>query len=216
MIGAPEIALRLLLAVLLGGIVGLEREALEKPAGFRTHILVALGAAMFTLVSWYGFWGTGADPTRIAANVVVGIGFLGAGTIWRHGTGIGGLTTAASLWTVAAIGMAVGTGMYLQAVLGTFAVVVVLHLFPRIDARLLRRGTTGVLQITVQDRPGRLGELGALLARHRALILGAEVLQRTDGLLHLSFNVRVAPDVDRGQLLAAILEQEGVKEARWG
>ncbi|MDR7415432.1 MAG: MgtC/SapB family protein [Armatimonadota bacterium] len=215
MVETLEVVLRLGLAVLLGGVVGLEREALEKPAGFRTHILVALGATLFTLISGYGFRGSGADPTRIAANVVVGIGFLGAGTIWRHGVGVGGLTTAASLWTVAAIGMAVGTGLYLPAILGTLAVVVILHLFPRIDARLLRRGSTGVLQVAVQDRPGRLADLFGLLARHRATVLGAEVVQGTDGLVHLTFTVRTPPEVDRGRLLAALLEADGVHQARW-
>src|SRR3990170_1283422 len=92
-----EILLRLILALVLGGLIGLERETVEKPAGLRTHTLVTLGAALFTLISKEGFFGSGADPARIASNIVVGIGFLGAGTIWRSGVNVQGLTTAAIL-----------------------------------------------------------------------------------------------------------------------
>src|SRR5574340_1635893 len=112
MISWEEITVRLLLALLLGGLVGWQREAAVKPAGFRTHILVCVGAALFTLISRFGFFESGADPSRVASNIVVGIGFLGAGTIWRAGGSVQGLTTAASLWTVAAIGMAAGVGFY--------------------------------------------------------------------------------------------------------
>src|SRR3990172_3369786 len=110
-----EILLRLILALVLGGLIGLERETVEKPAGLRTHTLVTLGAALFTLISKEGFFGSGADPARIASNIVVGIGFLGAGTIWRSGVNVQGLTTAATLWTSAAIGTAAGAGFYLGA-----------------------------------------------------------------------------------------------------
>ncbi|MGH2677187.1 MAG: MgtC/SapB family protein, partial [Actinomycetota bacterium] len=111
-----ELALRLLGAALLGGVIGLEREVRDQPAGFRTHMLVALGSCLFTLISAYGFGafqgdpGVPYDPTRIAAQIVTGIGFLGAGAIIRSGMSVRGLTTAASLWVVAAIGMAVGAG----------------------------------------------------------------------------------------------------------
>src|SRR3989304_4509415 len=103
-----EILLRLILALVLGGLIGLERETVEKPAGLRTHTLVTLGAALFTLISKEGFFGSGAAPARIASNIVVGIGFLGAGTIWRSGVNVQGLTTAATLRTSAAIGPAPG------------------------------------------------------------------------------------------------------------
>jgi putative Mg2+ transporter-C (MgtC) family protein len=117
-----ELALRLLGAALLGGMIGLEREVRDQPAGFRTHMLVALGACLFTLISAYGFREVLAadsqarfDPTRIAAQIVTGIGFLGAGAILRSGMSVRGLTTAASLWVVAAVGLAVGAGGYLLA-----------------------------------------------------------------------------------------------------
>ncbi len=124
-----EIILRLLLATGLGAIIGYERELAKKPAGFRTHLLVCLGATIFTLTSIYGF-GDGVDPSRVAAGVVAGVGFLGAGTIIRNREGlVVGLTTAASIWAVAAIGLASGAGMYILAAVATLIILVILR-FP--------------------------------------------------------------------------------------
>lgn len=115
----PLMLLRLLLACALGMAIGIERELAGKPAGFRTHTLVCIGAALFALVSIYAF-DTGADIARVAAGVVTGIGFLGAGAIIHVEGGIvAGLTTAATIWTVAAIGLATATGLYWLAVLAT-------------------------------------------------------------------------------------------------
>jgi len=122
-----EMVLRLLLAVALGAGIGYQRERAKRPAGLRTHILIALGAALFTIISIYGF-GDNVDPSRVAAGVVTGIGFLGAGVIFRamRGDVPLGLTTAASVWVVAAIGMAAGTGLYLVSVVVAVIAVLVL------------------------------------------------------------------------------------------
>ena len=133
-----NLGLRLTLGLVLGAIVGFERELHRQPAGFRTHSLVALGSAMFTIVSGFGFDGPGADPTRIAAQIVSGIGFIGAGTILQHRGNIRGLTTAASLWSVAALGMAAGAGMPILAIMGTVLMLVVLSILDRVE-RLARR-----------------------------------------------------------------------------
>jgi len=125
-----ELALRLALSLGLGALIGLEREYHRQAAGFRTHSLVALGAALFTVVSAYGF--EGADPTRIAAQIVSGIGFIGAGTILHYRGSVRGLTTAASLWAVAAVGMAVGAGLYMLAALGAALVLAALWLMDRL------------------------------------------------------------------------------------
>ncbi|MBS7282164.1 MgtC/SapB family protein [Prevotellaceae bacterium LCP21S3_C11] len=114
-----ELTIRLTLALLLGGAIGIEREYRAKEAGFRTHFLVALGSALFCLVSQFGFGVDLKDSSRVAAQVVSGIGFLGAGTIIFQKNVVRGLTTAAGLWVTAAIGLACGTGMYLAAVLTT-------------------------------------------------------------------------------------------------
>ncbi len=130
------IALRLFLALLLSGVVGWERERVRKPAGFRTHILVGVGSALVMLVSVFmaDLYSGKVDPTRIASNIVVGIGFLGAGTIMRSREGIvSGLTTAASLWVVSVIGMAVGCGFYNGALLTTALVMVVLYFMNWVD-----------------------------------------------------------------------------------
>lgn len=129
-----QLAGRLAAGLVLGALIGLERELHRQPAGFRTHSLVALGAALFTIVSAYGFAGDAVDPTRIAAQIVSGIGFIGAGTILQHRGSIRGLTTAASLWSVAAIGMAAGAGLLVMAVIGTVLILVVLALLDRVAA----------------------------------------------------------------------------------
>lgn len=118
---------------MLGAIIGFERELHRQPAGFRTHSLVSLGAALFTIVSAYGFRDASVDPTRIAAQIVTGIGFIGAGTILQHRGSVRGLTTAASLWSVAAIGMAAGAGMLVMAAVGTVLILVVLVFLDRIE-----------------------------------------------------------------------------------
>lgn len=134
-----ELAARLTAGLVLGAIIGFERELHRQPAGFRTHSLVALGAALFTIVSAYGFSGAAVDPTRIAAQIVSGIGFIGAGTILQHRGNIRGLTTAASLWSVAAIGTAAGAGLIAMAMVGTILILVVLAVLDRIEALVTRR-----------------------------------------------------------------------------
>ncbi|MEO8246267.1 MAG: MgtC/SapB family protein [Chloroflexota bacterium] len=134
-----ELTLRLVAALVLGGIIGWERELQRMPAGFRTHALVSLGAAIFTVVSAYGLTGPQSDPTRIAAQIVSGVGFLGGGAILHHGGTVRGLTTAASLWAVAAVGMAAGAGLMIMAVVSTILVIVGLEVFDRFERSLKRR-----------------------------------------------------------------------------
>lgn len=132
---SPEIEsiLRVILAALLGAGIGYQRERAGKPAGVRTHSLIALGSALFTVVSIFGF-GIGVDPSRVAAGIVTGIGFIGAGVIFRglrRDGHVVGLTTAASIWTTAAIGLAAGVGMYLIALVAA-AVAVVVLMIPKV------------------------------------------------------------------------------------
>ena len=128
-----EMTLRFLLAVGLGAGIGYQRERAGKAAGVRTHVLVSAGAALFTLASIYGFSGTAVDISRVAAAVVVGVGFIGAGVIFqgRHEEEVAGLTTAATIWVTAAIGLAAGAGMYLISVIAT-AVITGILLLPKI------------------------------------------------------------------------------------
>jgi putative Mg2+ transporter-C (MgtC) family protein len=119
--------LRLLLAAALGALIGYQRERAQKPAGLRTHTLICVGAALFTIASVYGF-GVAADPSRLAAGIVAGIGFLCAGAIIRTREHVIGLTTAATIWSVAAIGLAAGAGLYIISTLTTAIVMIVLLL----------------------------------------------------------------------------------------
>jgi len=132
-----ELGVRLLVAAVLGALVGLEREYHDHPAGMRTHLLVSVGSATFTVLSIEAFKAPGADPARIAAQVVTGIGFLGAGAIIKERAGIKGLTTAASLWAVAAVGMAAGAGAWGVAVASTVIVIVSLWPLHEIERRVI-------------------------------------------------------------------------------
>ncbi|HEY0672138.1 MAG TPA: MgtC/SapB family protein [Longimicrobiales bacterium] len=134
-----QLLLRLLLAAALGGMIGLEREHSGKPAGFRTNMLICLGAALITEVSFNVAHTASGDPGRIAAQIVSGIGFLGAGTILHSRGSVYGLTTAATLWVVAAIGMAVGARSYLAAVIGTSLVMLALMILGRVEDHLIPR-----------------------------------------------------------------------------
>lgn len=215
--------LRLVVAAALGGAVGLERELRAHDAGFRTHMLVAVGSALFTIVSAYAFRdflvGGGAvvraDPTRIAAQIVTGIGFIGAGAIIRQGLSVRGLTTAATLWVVAAIGMAAGAGYYGGAVLTT--AVVLVSLWPlRILARMgtSRFGaqkSTLVAQLAAGASPGPLlDEVERLGARVKAVEIGHEGDRRT-----LLLDVTMPPQTDAPRVIAQVGDLDNVLEVRW-
>lgn len=209
-----EAGLRLLLAMALGGVVGWQREITEKPAGFRTHILVCVGAALFTLISAVGFFGTGADPARVASNIVVGIGFLGAGTIWRTAGSVQGLTTAASLWTVAAIGTAAGVGYYFGAIAATAIVMGVLTLLKIFEVRIPRHGVGHVVMV-MADRPGQLGRIGTVLGTFGVNIEHVDLSSRLDNKVVLALAARVPPRVSRDEILIALGGVDGVEEVRW-
>ncbi|MGI6722621.1 MAG: MgtC/SapB family protein [Anaerovoracaceae bacterium] len=146
-----SVTLRLLLAMLFGGIIGLERGANRHPAGFRTHILVCVGSALAMLTNQYIFemWGSVTDPARIGAQVITGVGFLGAGTILFTGRNrIRGLTTAAGLWASECLGLAIGIGFYFGAVIGAVVVFISLALLPKIEAYFYEH--SGVVNVYVE------------------------------------------------------------------
>jgi putative Mg2+ transporter-C (MgtC) family protein len=151
------IALRIVLASILGGFIGLEREMHGCAAGLRTHILVSIGSALFMLTSLgvgtQNINTTQVDPSRIAAGVVTGIGFLGAGAIIRYGTSIRGLTTAASIWAVSAIGLSVGTGMYAASLITTFVAIAILVL-SRLEERMELKRHGKKLYVTLLNEGG--------------------------------------------------------------
>ena len=218
-----ESLLRLALAAALGGLIGVERELREREAGLRTHLLVALGSALFTIVSAYGFHAfltsgqsvVRADPTRIAAQIVTGIGFLGAGAIIRQGLSVRGLTTAATLWVVAAIGLAAGAGYYSAAVITTALVLVslwplriiafrFLHRFRPEDRRLL-------VELPAGASPGRVIDE---IERSGARVQTIEVSQVGDRR-RLRFDVELPREGKSAGLIAQIADVEDVAEVRW-
>lgn len=159
-----DVFLRILIAAVLGGAIGIEREIREHTAGFRTHILVAVGAAAFTLASSYGLEGTGFDPNRISAQVVTGIGFLGAGAIIRYGVTVRGLTTAASLWTVAAVGLITAKGFFSAALITTGVVIVSLYLLRLIEDRVIYPLVGKLVGVRVEFRCSGYAPLAQLYA----------------------------------------------------
>ncbi|HEY7195665.1 MAG TPA: MgtC/SapB family protein [Gaiellaceae bacterium] len=219
-ISTGDVALRLLVAAALSGAIGLERELRERAAGFRTHMLVGTGSALFTLVSAYGFADILArgvvteDPTRIAAQIVTGIGFLGAGAILRQGLSIRGLTTAAGLWVVAAIGMAAGAGFYSAALITTGIVLVGLGPFRMFEGWLNRvGGDSGILEIELASHEPVSGMITFLRGR-RARINGVELEDDDDRRL-LRVEIELPIGRNSRQVAEELSEREEVRGVRW-
>jgi putative Mg2+ transporter-C (MgtC) family protein len=223
-LGSAELLLRVGLAAVLGGAIGFERELREREAGLRTHLLVAVGSALFTLVSAYAWtdWtfsnrdGVVFDPTRIAAQIVTGVGFLGAGAIIRQGLSVRGLTTAATLWVVAAIGMAAGVGYYEAAVATT--ALVLLSLWPlriiafRLSERYLRPAE-GRLAVEL----GQGASAGGVLQTVESV--GAQVrsvsFEDEGEIRRIDIRARLDPARNVAALIDALTRSEGVRGARW-
>lgn len=164
MITEQQIVTRLFAAAVLGGLVGLERERHNQPAGLRTHIILAIGSALAMCVSidlamQFRPYVPNGDPARLAAQVISGIGFLGAGAIFKYGTSVKGLTTATSLWTVAIVGLAVGAGHYFPAIVATSLLLVALIALDMLEKRYLVGIATRTISVRVQDKPFMVDEL---------------------------------------------------------
>ncbi|MDO9535023.1 MAG: MgtC/SapB family protein [Bacillota bacterium] len=222
-----ELVLRLALAVILGGAVGFERERQNRPAGFRTHILVCVGSSLIMLVSAYGFtgdlahFGDGVDPSRIAAQVVTGVGFLGAGTIFRHRNTITGLTTAASIWIVSGIGLAVGIGFYVGALFTTLVVLISLILLGSMEITFARMKRIRRLWIRGIDQPGLLGHIGAVLGDMGIGVTKVDLSQAEyhetfkAEVISMEFFLRLPSRANCDELLKKIAALPGILEAEW-
>jgi putative Mg2+ transporter-C (MgtC) family protein len=185
-----QLLLRLLLAAALGGMIGLEREHSGKPAGFRTNMLICLGAALITEVSFSVALTAGADPGRIAAQIVSGIGFLGAGTILHSRGSVYGLTTAATLWVVAAIGMAVGARSYMAAVIGTTLVMLALMILGRVEDHLIpRKPSDRNLEVTMRPDGAIISSIEDSL-RAAGYTLDTVKIQKDEDAFLASFHTR--------------------------
>ena len=223
MLTHQEIVLRLVVAAFLGAAVGLERERLEWVAGMRTHMLVCLGAALVMIVSAYGFndvisaYKIVLDPSRVAAQVISGIGFLGAGTIlFLRQQVIRGLTTAASLWTVAAVGLAVGGGLYLAAMTTTALIIVILALVKPLERRLFHRQGVRSLTVVVNPQVASIQRIEAEIAAgglsvQQVTLRHGETAQED----YLEFALtRSAPTLIVTAVLARLQQIDGVRDVR--
>ena len=174
-----EIAIRLILSTILGGIIGIERERRNQPAGLRTHIILCVGSTLMMLVSIYVATEIGnpenSDPGRIAAQVVSGIGFLGAGAILRFGVSIKGLTTAASLWTTAGIGLAAGAGFYVGSLLATVIIIIALSLLSRWEKVFLASKGTKSINLVAKDVPDIIGKVEKTLNKYGIAITTIQI-----------------------------------------
>lgn len=214
-----DIAFRLVLASLLGSAVGFEREIHGHPAGMRTHLLVSLGSAAFTILGVFFFNspGTQTDPSRIAAQIVSGIGFLGAGAILKYGTSVRGLTTAASLWATAAVGMAAGAGAWLVAVVTTVLVVLSLGPLNWVIARL-RTGQPHPFRLRIQAvRLEALSEISRALTRNRIEIAAVSTQRLGKGRYEIELDLVLPPAVNEEaiiEMLAAVPDMEILEGSR--
>lgn len=215
-----EMILRLCIAALLSGLIGYEREVHGRLAGFRTHILVGVGSTLIMLTSMHIFdmyKGLATpDPGRIAAQVVSGIGFLGAGTIIRFRASVRGLTTAASLWTVAGIGLAVGAGMFVPATATTLIVLATLFFLNRIERMMIRKDWYKSLEIESETGATGLEEIRAVLTEYDVEIKDFDIKKSASpGRMLLKINVKLLTSEYDNEIISRIRELKGVAKAEW-
>lgn len=210
-----EIILRLVLSVILGGMIGYQREIAEKPAGLRTHALVSLGSALVMVVSIEPFLGIEfADVTRIAASVVTGIGFLGAGAIIRQGNIVRGLTTAASIWVVSGVGLAVGAGLYLASLAATLLILLTLTTLKYIETRAVADHKT--LQLTATDRPQQLGLILSALGEIGVTVKNIEIEPiEGEGTSIVQLGIQIPTNIEMNEIIAKLASIKGVSDIQW-
>jgi putative Mg2+ transporter-C (MgtC) family protein len=219
-----EITIKLLLAALAGGLIGLEREIHGRPAGLRTNLLVAVGSCVMMIVSEafyakYGMFDAQStlrlDPSRVAAQIVTGIGFIGAGVILKEGASVRGLTTAASLWTVAGLGMAFGMGFFSLGAIATVMVLISLTLLKKLDP-LVKKDRFLTLMVTSHNREGLLEELQAIFTARKLVV--TDISSHVDLVAKELFYQVVITQQQRRighELTAAIKQLDGIKKIHY-
>lgn len=209
------VLVKLVLAVVFGGVVGWQREARDRPAGLRTHVLVCVGAAVYTLASLS--FGARSDPARVAAQVATGMGFLGAGTIIRHGNVVRGLTTAASLWAVAAIGLCVGIGGQAMWVGGIATAIVLLTLtvLRGLETHLLSRARLMRLTVRLTGGAERMKDVRSILGEQGVRVESVEMAgSGPDGIQEIRFRLELPSGSDVADLTEAVSRLDGLVSVR--
>jgi putative Mg2+ transporter-C (MgtC) family protein len=210
--------IRLLVAAVFGGVVGLERERYNQPAGFRTHLILCVGSCLMMMVSIFialdiSNPARSADPGRIAAQVVSGIGFLGAGAILRFGVSVKGLTTAASLWTIAGIGLAVGSGFYLGAAIATLLMVLALSMLKKLERFFLAARYQQTLTLAAHDAPGIIGQVEQVLNKHHTTMVSIRVEKSNiSGMIELQAIIQKPGEVKVPDITADLGSITGISE----
>lgn len=220
MLSVTEIIIRLVLSAIVGGLIGMEREVNNRPAGLRTHVLVTLGSALVMLVSIDGFYNLAdrvpGDPARLASQVVSGIGFLGAGTIMRTGNSINGLTTAASLWVSAGIGLAIGSGYYLGGIVTGIIVLITLMSLGFFEKKILKKKYK-TIDVVSSGRPGIIGQMGTLFGKYYVSIKDISILDNEykyndddNGIMETRFLVKTPANFNINNFYREIYQIRGV------
>lgn len=209
------IALRLFSAALLGGIVGMERENKKRAAGLRTHVLVCLGSSLVMVLSEYlilQYRGlTNVDPARLGAQVISGIGFLGAGTIIKQGISVKGLTTAASLWAVACIGLAAGAGFYAAAVISAVIVFITLRTLSKFENVLLyKEETEAEVCVRIENKPGKLGEVASFIGKTGSNIVNVDIDEDEGNWMIVRFSLKLPKATVKNDLIEQLKSLNGV------
>jgi len=213
-----EVAARLLMAMVLGGVIGFEREIGNRPAGFRTHTLVCVGSTLVMLTSQYLFEAysgiVNLDPARLGAQVISGIGFLGAGTIIKYGPHVRGLTTAASLWVVACVGLAIGAGFYWGAITATVLVYITLILLKKVEKIFVRDVGTIEINLGLENKPGQIAKVTDVMGRLSVQIKDIRMIHNEDEdedtWTKVKFYVRLPAGMHKDTLMAELKQVDGV------
>lgn len=227
-----KIFLRLILAGLLAGAIGFEREMNSKEAGVRTHFLVGIGSALFMIVSKYGFYdllshqSIGLDPSRIAAQVVSGIGFLGAGTIIRNKGSIKGLTTAASIWAVACVGLAIGMGFYTISIISALIIFIVLVFLKKFQNKFITKIEIFKFEVTYKSNKNTIREIDRILSDEDINIKGIdfyykecreEYIRNDENIYDIKrcvYSIEAPRNIDLNEIISDICSVEEILSAK--
>ncbi|HEY9287820.1 MAG TPA: MgtC/SapB family protein [Candidatus Dormibacteraeota bacterium] len=207
---ALDLLVRLFVALILGAVIGLERERQERAAGLRTVTMVSLGSCLFTIVGVYGFHPT--DPSRVAAQVVTGIGFLGAGTIFLRKDLVRGLTTAATIWATAAVGMAAGTEQYFEAVFTTLLVLAVLMVLKPVERRFFKRPSEATVSLVMPRADGEIERVRAALSSIGAFPESIRLTELPEGADRIEMDVGLPANRTASELLRQLRSVEGARQ----
>lgn len=220
MISEVQIILRVLLGAVLGAVIGFERERDNQPAGLRTHMILVVGATLAMVLSvnlgyLFARPGTPADPARLAAQVISGIGFLGAGAILRYGFNVKGLTTATSLWTMAIVGMAVGAGYYLIGVFTTALMLVVLGLLNIIENRFVRTSVSRFISIQADYHKGVVKAVRQIVQEFSDDLVSFTIQKHfKNKRLRIQVVARISRDQTLEELIEALSDIDGVRNLK--